>query len=144
MSEAWAPQLARYVRSSIRVLRAVLRNPALRRVEVAFLLFNAAEFGTWVAILLYAYTATGAASVGLVALVQLLPAAVAAPIAASLTDRFARDRVLVAGYALQAAAYAVTAVGIIAGAPPIIVYVAAASVAAALTITRPAQGSLVG
>ena len=46
---------------SSRVVRAVLRSPALRRVEIAFLLFNAAEFGTWVAILLFAYAATGPA-----------------------------------------------------------------------------------
>jgi hypothetical protein len=55
------------------VVRAILRNPALRRVELAFLLFNTVEYATWIAILIYAYDAIGPASVGLVAVVQLIP-----------------------------------------------------------------------
>ena len=127
---------------STRVVRAVLRNPALRRVELAFLLFNAVEFGTWVAVLLYAYAATGPASVGLAALVQLVPAALFAPVAASVGDRFARERVLLGGYLVQAVAFALTAAGMLAGASPAVVYAGAAVAAAALTLTRPAQGSL--
>ena len=128
--------------TSRRVLRAVLRNPALRRVQLAFLLFNAAEFGTWVAVLLYAYDATGPASLGVVALAQLAPAAVFAPFAASLADRFPRGRVLFAGYLVQALAFGLTAAGMLLDAPPAAVYIAAAGAAASLTFTRPAQGSL--
>ena len=90
---------------SLRVVRAILGSPALRHVELAFLLFNAVEFGTWVAMLLYAYSATGPASVGLVALIQLVPAAVVAPLSANLADRYRRDRVLFAGYLVQAVAF---------------------------------------
>ena len=72
----------------------------MRRVQLAFLLFSAAEYGTWVAILLYAYDATGRGSVGLAAVVQLLPAAILAPFAAAFADRFRRDRVLLGGYRL--------------------------------------------
>ncbi len=124
------------------MVRAVLRNPALRRVQVAFLLFNSMEFGTWVAILLYAYVVIGPATVGLVALAQLLPAALFAPIGASFADRFPRDRVLLAGYLAQASALAVTGAGMITGSHPAIVIVAAAAAACAFTFTRPAQGSL--
>ena len=42
------------------VLRRLIGNSALRRVLAAYLLFIAAEFGTWVAILLYAYERTRA------------------------------------------------------------------------------------
>lgn len=35
-------------------LRRILMNRDLRRVLPAYLAFNAAEFGTWVAILVYA------------------------------------------------------------------------------------------
>jgi MFS family permease len=120
----------------------VLRNPSLRRVESAFLLFNAVEFGTWVAILLYAYGASGPELVGVVALAQLLPAALVAPIAATLADRFDRRRVLVAGYLVQAATFGATSAGMLLGAPPLVVYAAAAAAASSLTITRPAQGAL--
>ena len=81
-------------RSTLRVADQVLRNPTLRRVEAAFLAFNTVEYGAWVAILIYAYTATGPASVGLVALAQLLPAAVVAPFSGTLGARFRRERVL--------------------------------------------------
>ena len=37
------------------VLRRVLANRDLRRVLPAFLVFSAAEYATWIAILLYAY-----------------------------------------------------------------------------------------
>ena len=79
------------------VLRRLVGNSALRRVLPAFFLFNAAEFGTWVAILIYAYERTGPVSVGVVALVQLVPAALLAPAAASLGDRYPRERVLAFG-----------------------------------------------
>jgi MFS family permease len=127
---------------SLRVVRAILHSPALRRVELAFLLFNAVEFGTWIAILLYAYVATGPGSVGIVALVQLLPAAAVAPFASSLADRFRRDRVLLFGYIAQAAAFGVTALAMAVDAPPLVVYAAAAAAAASLTVTRPTQGAL--
>ena len=127
---------------SLRVVRAILASPALRHVELAFLLFNAVEFGTWVAMLLYAYSATGPASVGLVALIQLAPAAVVAPLSANLADRYRRDRVLFAGYLVQAVAFGVTAVAMAVAAPPILVYAAAAAGATSLTITRPTQGAL--
>src|SRR5262245_38054474 len=127
---------------SLGVVRAILRSPALRRVQLAFLLFNAVEFGTWVAILLYAYEAIGPASVGLVAVVQLLPGAVLAPFIANLGDRFARDRVLFAGYVAQLLTYGATWVGMAVGAAPVLVIAAATCAATALCITRPVQGSL--
>ena len=132
----------RQLATSLRVVRAVLRNPALRRVELAFLLYTGVEFGTWVAILLYAYDVSGPAAVGVVALAQLLPAAFFAPVAASLADRFPRDRVLLAAYLAQALAFGLTGIGMVTGAPATLVYVGAAAGVSLLTITRPAQGSL--
>ncbi len=135
-------RLRRHLALSIRVIRAVLRNPALRRVQLAFLLFSAAEYGTWVAVLLYAYEAVGPDSVGLVALAQLVPAAVVAPVAATLADRYPRQRVLLAGYLLQGLANAVVAAGMLASASPWLVVLAAVGASAALTLTRPAHGAL--
>jgi MFS family permease len=128
---------------SLRVVRAILRNPSLRRVELAFLLFNTVEFGTWVAILLYAYETIGPASVGLVAVVQLVPGAVLAPFIAGFGDRFRRDRVLFLGYVAQTVTYGATWLGMALAAPPVLVVLAATCAATALSITRPAQGSLV-
>ncbi len=134
--------LRRGTSTSGRVIRSVLLNPSLRRVLIAFLLFNAVEFGTWIAVLLYAYDASGPTMVGVVALAQLMPAAAIAPVASSIADRLPRQRVLLGGYVLQAIAFGATGAGMLAGAPPLLVYATAAIAATSLTVTRPAQGSL--
>ena len=129
-------------RGPLAVLATVLANGDLRRVLVSYLAFHVAEFATWVAILLYAYDQTGAASVGLVALIQLVPAALVAAPAASLGDRYPRQRVLTAGYLVQAVAMLVTGGAMAAGLPIPVVYAAAAAAASALVITRPTQSAL--
>jgi hypothetical protein len=120
----------------------VLRNPALLRVLASYLAFHIAEFGTWVAILLYAYERTGPASVGVVALVQLVPAALLAAPAAALGDRFPRQRVLVAGYLVQAAAMLLTGAAMLLDLPVVAVYAVAAVAASSLIVTRPTQSAL--
>ena len=125
-----------------RVVRAILRNPALRRVELAFLLFNTVEYATWVAILLYAYDAIGPASVGVVAVVQLIPAAIVAPLAASLADRLPRRRVLLIGYIAQVVTFGLTWAAMSLEASPFVVVAVAATAAACLGFTRPTQGAL--
>ena len=122
--------------------RRLIGNGPLRRVLIAFLLFSAAEYGTWVAILLYAYERTGPLSVGLVALIQLVPAALAAPAASALGDRFPRERVLAVGYAIQALAMFATGLTMLADAPPLVTYAVAAATAASLVVTRPTQSAL--
>ena len=128
--------------ASLRVIAAVIKSPSLRRVELAFFLFNAVEFGTWVAILLYAYEATGPASLGLVVIAQLIPAALSAPFAALLADRPQRTHALAAGYVIQALAFGATGACMVLGLPPLIVYVSAAIAACTIGFTRPTQGAL--
>jgi MFS family permease len=130
------------VTTPLAVIRRILRNRDLRRVFLASLAFTAAEFGTWVAILLYAYEATGPASIGLVALIQLVPASLAAPAAASLGDRFPRHRVLAVGYLVQAVAMSSTAAAMLGDAPVSLVYLLAAITATSLVVSRPTQSSL--
>jgi MFS family permease len=120
----------------------ILRNRDLRRLLAAFLAFNAAEFATWVAILLFAYEATGPASVGFVAVLMLVPAAVLAPAAASLGDRHPRDRVLRLGYLAYGGGLAVTALAMAAGWPISIIYLVAAFGGAPLVLVRPTQSAL--
>ena len=127
---------------AVRAFRAVFGNPDLRRVELAFVGFNAAELGTWIAILVFAYEAGGAAAAGAIGVIQLIPATIFAPFASLLGDRYRRERVLLAGYLTQALSMGMTAVALMVEAPIPVIYALAALAATTVTLTRPAQGSL--
>ncbi|HET9558715.1 MAG TPA: MFS transporter, partial [Actinomycetota bacterium] len=131
-----------YLARLVGVVRAVSGNPGLLRVELAFVGFNVAEWATWVSILAFAYEVGGAAATGLVALVQLVPAALVAPLASIAGDRFRRERVLLGGYLVQSAAMAATAAALLADAPVPLIYGLAALAATSITITRPAQNAI--
>ena len=81
---------------SLRAFAAVFANADLRRVELAWGGSVVGQWGYEVALAVFAYRAGGATAVGLVALVRLLPAALVAPFAALLGDRFRRRRIMVA------------------------------------------------
>jgi len=136
------PRIGSRLAASAGAFGAVLRNPALRRIEIAFLGFNLTEWAIWVAILVFAYGNGGAGEVALVAVLQLAPAAVVAPLAASFGDRYPRERVLLTAYLLQAAVAAAIAASLLANAPVPLVYALAAASNVAITLTRPVQAAI--
>jgi hypothetical protein len=125
------------------VLGRVFANAALRRAELAFAGFSLSEYGVWTAILVYAYERGGTTAAGVIAVVQLVPAAVAAPFASGLTDRRGGAYSLVLGYGLQAGAMAATAIAILADGPAVVVYAFAVIAATAVTFSRPAHAKQV-
>lgn len=127
------------MRDQAGVILTVARDSTLARIELAFLGFNMAEYATWMAILVYAYGLGGAGVAAIFAFVQLIPAGLVAPFAATVGDRFRRDRALLAGYLCQAAALGATAMALYADAPPVITAVVAAAASVSFTLTRPVQ-----
>jgi MFS family permease len=125
-----------------RAFRSLAGNRALGRVLAAYVMFTLSEDAVWIAMLVYAYGRGGTTAAGLVAVAQLVPAAVVAPLAASLADRRSPVVLLVGGYLVQAAAMAGTAVAIWAG-TPLAAYAAAVVASTAVTATRPAQSALI-
>jgi MFS family permease len=124
-------------------LVTVLVNRSLRRALLAFFVFDCAEWSTWIAILVWAYQSGGPGAAGLIAVVQLVPATVAAPFTAVLGDRMRRDRALSLGYLVQAATMVATGVALALDAPSPLVYLAAAASATAVVMTRPVHHALV-
>jgi MFS family permease len=124
------------------VLRVAFGAPDLRRVELAFAGFCAAEWAIWIALLVYAYERSGTSVAGLIAVVLLVPATLFAPIGSVLGDRYRPGRVLLGAYAVQAAGMAVAGAILLEEGPPPVAYAAFACVVAAMTVTRPTMGAL--
>ena len=125
----------------LHTFRSLAANRALLRVLGGYGLFVLTEYAVWIAMLVFAYTRGGVTVAGLVAVAQLVPAAVVAPVVAPIADRRSPVVLLIGGYLVQAAAMAATAAAVVAG-MPLAAYAAAIVAATAVTTTRPAQSAL--
>jgi MFS family permease len=134
--------LRRRLSESLRAFAAVFANADLRRVELAWSGSVVGQWGYEVALAVFAYRAGGATAVGLVALVRLLPAAVVAPFASLLGDRYHRKRILVTADLARVCAMGGAAAAVFAGAPAAVVYALAVLTALASTAFGPAQSAL--
>jgi hypothetical protein len=130
------------VKPLLRVAGEVARNRALAGVVLAYTVFTATQYAVWIAMLVYAYNRGGAGTAGAVAVAQLAPAALLAPLAATVADRRSPVGVLVGGYLVQVAGMLATAVAIALDAP-LAAYAGAVVASAAVATTRPAQTVLV-
>jgi MFS family permease len=122
-------------------LAVSVRNPDIRRVELAWGAAITAEWAHFVAFGVFAYEQGGASAVGIAGLVRLLPAAIVAPFAASLGDRFRREHFLlmmslVGSLALGASAVAAYADVVV------LVFAFAALFGLACTLIRPTLQAL--
>jgi MFS family permease len=122
--------------------REVARNSDIRRVEIAWTAFVAANGCLAIALLVVAYEGGGAIGVAALGVVQMLPSAVTAPIATGLGSRYRRDRILTTTYIAATVAVAVLALALNARAGVGPVFVLAGVVATLGTMVRPIQSSL--
>jgi MFS family permease len=128
-------------RQLVWALGVAIRNENVRRVELAWGAAIAAEWAHFVALGVFAYQEGGTAAVGIAGLVRLLPAAVVAPFAASLGDRFRRERFLLTLTLVGAGALAASAAAAFAD-NRVLVFAFASIVGLASTLIRPALQAL--
>lgn len=125
----------------VAALAVSVRNPEIRRAELAWGLAITAEWAHFVAFGVYAYEQGGASAVGIAGLVRLLPAAIVAPFAASLGDRFRREHFLLAMSLVGSLALGASAAAAFADAA-FLVFAFAALFGLACTLIRPTLQAL--
>src|SRR5918993_3034585 len=98
------------------------RNPNLRRAQLSFLGAWTAEWAFTVALGIVAYRDGGAAALGLVGLLRMLPSAICAPLLSPFADRGRRERVLVVVSTVRGLVTAVAALTVELSGPVLVVY----------------------
>jgi len=132
----------RRIADSVTAFGDVFRNANLRRLELAW---AASVVGNWaylVAVSVYAYGVGGEAAVGLILFLRLVPAALIAPFAGLLADRYRRERVLLVTNLLRVVLIGAAAVCVFLDAPAAVVYALAIAASIAMTPFRSAQAAL--
>lgn len=114
----------------------------MRRALLAYFAFSSVEWAVWIVVLVYARGQGTASTVGLVAVAQLVPAALLAPSLASLVDRLPRSVAPLFAYGVVAASLAATAMAMLAGASFWMVVGAAVTTNVLVGLARPAHHSL--
>jgi MFS family permease len=127
---------------SFRTFGAVFTNPNLRRVQLAWAATMLGQWAYYVALSVFAYKAGGAAAVGLVGLIRTIPSAIAAPFSSMLSDRYPRERVMLAGQLGRMAVLSGSAAALFADAPAGVIYAAAGAMTILGEAMKPAQAAL--
>jgi MFS family permease len=138
VAAGWKEQFS----ESAQAVRTAASNPNIRRLELAWM---GSISGLWtytIALSVFAYEEGGAAAVGLVGAIRLFPAAIAAPFAAGLGDRFPRERVLLVAGILRTLLMVAAALAVFSSVPPLAVYCLAGVENLVGTVFRPLQGAL--
>ncbi|HSU01572.1 MAG TPA: MFS transporter [Nocardioides sp.] len=118
------------------------RNPDLRRAQLSFLGAWTAEWAFTVALGIVAYRDGGAALLGLVGLLRMVPSAICAPLLSPFADRGRRERVLVVVSTARGVVTAAAAVVAALGGAPVVIYALAVLSTIAATLFRPAHSAL--
>ncbi len=119
------------------VLAALSGSGPMRRVLIAYAVYDIVEFAVWVAIILYAYAEGGTTLAAVVAVVQLLPAAFFGPVLAGFGDRMSRGTALALAHAGVAATCGMTLLALVANAPVPVVIGTSMLVTITIAVVRP-------
>jgi MFS family permease len=127
---------------SAAAFRGNFANPQLRRLQLAGM---GSVMGTWaysVAVAVYAYEAGGAKAVGIVTLVRTIPAAIAAPFLAAVSDRLPRVPVMAASNLARAVTVGLAGAIVLSDGPQWAVYALAGLASVIGTAFLPAESAI--
>jgi len=134
--------VGRRFRDSLSAFASVWRNANLRWLELAWTASIIGHFAYLIAVSVYAYNVGGEKAVGLIFLARLIPAALVAPFAGMLGDRFPRERVLLFTNLTRIVLVSASAIGVFADADPWVVYGFSIAATIATTPFRSSQAAL--
>lgn len=120
----------------------VLARAGIRRLLAAWFGGVSAEYGTLVAVSVYAFAEGGARAVALFGVLRMLPALVLTPIVTSVADRVPRERLLLWTLVFRTTALALVCAAILVGLPLLFILLLAGLESAFLGVHRPAQNAL--
>jgi MFS family permease len=118
-------------------------NTPLRRLQVSTAATSLGKWAFMLALGVYAFRKGGTAAVGLVALIQAIPAVLAAPLLGLAGDRYPRQRVLLVTNAIRALLLAAVAGAVFNHLPTVVVFVLAALFSTVSTANQPARAALI-
>jgi MFS family permease len=127
---------------SLGAFGAVWKNASLRWLELAWAASIVGHYAFLIAVSVYAYEVGGEGAVGLVFLARLIPAALIAPFAGMLGDRYPRERVLLVTNVTRIVLVAAAALAVFADSSEWVVYALSIAATIATTPFRSAQAAL--
>jgi MFS family permease len=130
------------LRIVVRALVIDFENRDLGLLGVARIGLSFASWSFAIALGVYGFEAHGIVGAGLVALIRLLPGAIASPFSGLLADRYSRRQVLLVSAATMAAILAGAAIAAEAGAPTGVVFIFPALFAVAASGYAPAEAAM--
>jgi MFS family permease len=127
------------LRRAFDVLRAALRSSTLRRLLLAYFAFEIVEMAGWVLLLVVAYQRSGATAAGVIAVAQLVPAAIVAPLGTALAERMHRRNALLVSYGSLSVTMLAIALSLGLDAPTWSFVLGAVAMNCTITVCRPAH-----
>jgi predicted MFS family arabinose efflux permease len=137
-----ASAVAHRLDGAAKAVAVTWRNTDLRRAQLSFGGAWTAEWSFTVGISIYAFRHGGVTAVGVVSLLRMLPAALAAPALTPYADRWRRDRVLASVSAVRAAATGAAAALVATVDARLAVYALAVVASVAAVLFRPVHSAL--
>ena len=137
------PRPGKQLTESLLAVRSVFRNPNLRRIELAFAGSVIGRYAIVTVVSIYAFHAGGVTAVAIVTVARQLASAAVAPVAAGVTDRMRRERVMLLSDLGRVACSASIAAIVALSGPSIAVYAVAVCSSVFGVVFRPAEAALV-